>query len=91
MNKTKKRDYSRNKSPNYVAEKQISNICINNKRNKQTNKQKPVGGVLYVYNQPDLHENKRNLGLTQTMVLRLLALSTKKKFQMKGLAKLKMA
>ena len=41
MNKTKKRDYSRNKSPNYVAEKQISNICINNKRNKQTNKQKP--------------------------------------------------
>lgn len=38
MNKTKKRDYSRNKSPNYVAEKQISNICINNKRNKQTNK-----------------------------------------------------
>ena len=41
MNKTKERDYSRNKSPNYVAEKQISNICINNKRNKQTNKQKP--------------------------------------------------
>lgn len=50
-----------------------------------------MGGVLYVYNQPDLHENKRNLGLTQTMVLRLLALSTKKNFQMKGLAKLKMA
>ena len=36
MNKTKKRDYSRNKSPNYVAEKQISNICINSKRKKQT-------------------------------------------------------
>ena len=36
INKTKKRVYSRNKSPNYVAEKQISNIYINNKRNKQT-------------------------------------------------------
>lgn len=35
MNKTNKRDYSRNKSPNYVAEKQISNICINSKTNKQ--------------------------------------------------------
>ena len=35
MNKTNKRDYSRNKSPNYVAEKQISNSCINSKTNKQ--------------------------------------------------------